>query len=208
MRKTFETGDRFGVEVVGRLVEQHECRAAPAEVCQAPRAGARRPIVWSRPRPRRVTSGRRRRVRASRSQFPDAGVVIFLQIRLFLKNLRHLLVRHRFGELSRSIERIEGNTLVSAAASSTLPPHVFIGVELRLLRGKKPIWMPDCGNASPVGIESVHASPPPLRNKRGFAGPGSGPSTPILAPGKNDSEISMRMAPFGVFSTQDAWCMV
>ncbi len=53
--------------------------------------------------------------------------------------------------------------------------------------------MPGCGRASP----SISVSTPAMMRSRVDLPAPFRPSTPILAPGKNDSEMSLRILRFG-----------
>jgi hypothetical protein len=74
--------------------------------------------------------------------------------------------------------------LVSATPSSTLPRTVFDGIEPRLLREEADRDAVG-GNASPMNW----SSPAMMRSSELLPAPFR-PRTPILAPGRNDSQMS------------------
>src|SRR4029453_11755874 len=83
----------------------------------------------------------------------------------------------------------------SATASRTVCSAVNCGS-----CGRNPIRIPGIGTASPSNSRS---SPAMIRNSVDLPEPFN-PSTPILAPGKNDREMSLRMTRFGgtIFPTR------
>ena len=133
LQVALEPGDRLGVEVVGRLVEQQQVGLLRAGAGRARRGAARRPRASSTS----ASPGGRRSASIAISSVPVElprvrGVDLVLQ-RLLLEHFVHLVVRVGSPSFMISSKRVS-SARVSATASSTCCEHGLRRVELRLLR--------------------------------------------------------------------------
>ena len=160
-----EPGDRLGVEMVGRLVEQQHVGRGQQQPAQRDAALlAARQLVDDR-FPRRQAQ----RVRGDLElalELPAAGGVDgVLQLGLLLEQLVHLVVVHRLGELVADL--VEARDLREGAAEAFHhdAAHVLVRIELGLLRQVADL---DAGLrarlAFEVGVDAAHDL-----EQRGFA---------------------------------------
>ena len=144
-----------------------------------------------------VSQGGRRRASAamsslrSRSQAPIASIWVCSSpcssISAVISSSPSSSPKRRLTSLNRS-----SSLLASPRPSSTLP-RTSLSVSSSGSCGRYPILRFFCGIASPSMSLS---SPAMIRSRVDLPAPFR-PSTPILAPGKNDSEMSLRMCFFG-----------
>jgi hypothetical protein len=190
VQEALEPGDRFGVEMVGRLVEQKHVGLGQQQPAQrdAPTLAAReRGDVGI---PRRESKGVGGDFERALEIVPVGGLDQILEFRLLLRQGIEVRVRIGIGRIDR-VEPLQ-RILDMAERLLDVAPNVFGRVKAGLL-GQKPILMPGCGRASP----SISVSRPAMmRNKVDLPEPFN-PSTPILAPGKKDKEMSRRMTRLG-----------
>ena len=187
-----QPGHGLGVEVVGGLVEQEQVGLLEQELAQrdaaALAAGERRHVGVRR----RQAQGVHGDLEVAVEVPGVGGVDLVLHPRLLGQQLVHLVVGHGFAELGVDlIELVEqgpgpGHALLDVAE------HVLGRIELRLLgeiADRGPLGGP--GLAGEVGvwpamILSSVLLPAPFR-----------PTTPILAPGKNESQMPFKTSRLG-----------
>ena len=134
LQKVLQPGHRFGIQVIGRLIEQQHVRLGQKQPAQgdAPLLAARQ--LADHGIPRRQTQRIRRDLELA-LQFPAADRVDFvLHLRLLLHELVHFIVRHRLGELIA--DRVEAIDQALYIADS-LADHLANGlafIQQRLLR--------------------------------------------------------------------------
>ena len=203
-KEALEPGHALGVEVVGRLVEQQHVgldsssahRRHAATLTAGQRVDAMRPRSATAAHRRRLpASGRgpsRLRLRWPRCSSPCRSSSLFISSSI-----------HRLGELRR--HRIELAEQVADVGDAELDVAAHVQRSRRAAGscGRKPTLMSflrprfafDLG-IQPAMIRSSDDLPEPFK-----------PSTPILAPGKNDNEMSSRILRFGG-TVLDTPCMV
>ena len=180
-----EPGDGLGVEVVGRLVEQQQVGRREQEPAQrdpaALAARERRDLGVARRAAQGVHGGVERAV-----EVPGVGAVDpVLHLALLLEERRHLVVGHRLGEARRDLLEPLQQVALLGDAVLDVPAHVLGRIELGLLGQEAD----GCARREPRLAEEVSSRPAMMRRSVDLPAP-FGPRTPILAPGRNESEMS------------------
>ena len=126
--------DAFGVEVVGRFIEEQHLRLLEQQAAQRDSAA-----LSTRQRVNRgIARGQPERVHRDVElvvQVPDAEVIdLVLEPALFFQKPVHLVIAHRFGEAGRDGVEIVEQLAQLPHAFFDVASHVFGRVELRLLR--------------------------------------------------------------------------
>jgi hypothetical protein len=178
LQVVFQPGHAFGVQVVGRLVQQQDVGLLQQQAAQGHAALSRRRRAPSTG----VSPGGQRRASmaiSSAVQVPGVqGVELFLHFALALDQFVHLIVAHRLGELVVDLlELLEQVDRFLHALLDDLA-HRLVHIDQRFLLEKARRCTPGERTVSPLNSLSTPAMmrssellPEPLR-----------PSTPILAP--------------------------
>ncbi len=180
--KALEPVDGFGVEMVGRLVEEEQVgrlqKHATERDTAALAARERGDVTVAVGEPQRVHRPVERRL--ERPGVPAVDLVLHLR----LLGEEDVVVGVRLGEGGR--DRVETVEQVAELADAVLDvaAHVLARVELRLLL-EQPDGRPGASCASPFEGSS---RPAMIRSSVDLPAP-FGPSTPIFAPWKNESEM-------------------
>ena len=180
---SLEPGDDSGIEVIGRLVEQQHVGLLTAAAGTARRGASRRRRAWSRPRP---TAGSRSASAAisswrSSSQAPARFDRVLQPCPA--PRAASSISSSSIGSANFMLISLNRSTsaLVSATPSSTLPRTSFAGSSSRLLR-----QVADRDARLGPGLAFDSLSTPAMIRSRSILPEPFRPSTPILAPGKND----------------------
>ena len=175
-----EPGDRLGVEMVRRLVQEQQVRRGqeqPAQSDAPPLAsGEGRDVAVALGHPQRVHRAVELGVERPRVAPVD------LLLHLGLLGQERVVVGVGLGELRR--DRVEAVEQVAQGRtpSSTLPRTSLAGSRSGSCR-RKPTVAPAASSALPLDVSSTPAM---IRSSVDFPAP-FGPSTPIFAPGRNAS---------------------
>ena len=157
LEEALEPRDRFGVEVVGRLVEQQEVRRLQQQAAErhaAPlAAGQRGDVGVGRRQPQRV-----HRQLEPRIEVPGVRRVdLVLDLRLLVEDLVHLLGRQVLAELRVHLVVALEQRLGGGDALLDVAEHGLRRIELRLLLQETRSRCPAAGNASPRKLWSSPA---------------------------------------------------
>ena len=149
LEEALEPGDRFGVEMVGRLVEQQQVGRLQQQAAQrdaaALAARQRRDVGIGGRQPQRV-----HRQLEPRVEIPGVGRVdLVLNSRLLVEDLVHLVGRQVLAELRVHLvvarqQRLDGGDALFDVAEDVLLPD-----RAAAPAGRNPTEMPSAGNASP-----------------------------------------------------------
>ena len=133
VQRVLQPGDAFGIEVVGRFVQQQQIRLLqqqPAQRDAPPLAAGQRGDGGVR---RRTAQRIQCDVHAPVEVPALAGVDLRLQVRLFRQQRVHLLLAHGLGEFHGDfVEPVERGLQVRERLFHVLA-HRLVGIELRLL---------------------------------------------------------------------------
>ena len=133
LEKPLEPGDRFGVEMVGRLVEQQQVGRLQQQPAQrdaaAFAAGERRDLGVGRRQPQRVHRELEPRVEIPRVRRVD----LVLDLRLLVEHLVHLVRRQIFAELRVHLVVAREQRLGLGDAFLDVAEHGLRRIEPRLL---------------------------------------------------------------------------
>ncbi len=186
--EAFEPRHALGVEVVGGFVEQQHVGLRQQQLAQrdAPllAAGQVRNRGIPRRQPQRVGGDVERAVEIPAVRRVD----LRLQIALAFEQRVHLVVGHRLRELVGDRVVFGQQRLELRHAVLDVAAHVLAGVELRFLRQEADL---DAFLRPRFAVDRV-SMPAMIRSSVDFPDPFK-PSTPIFAPGKNDSEMFSRI---------------
>ena len=136
LQEPLEPGDRLGVEMVGRLVEQEQIRRLQQQPAErdttALAAGQRRDVGVARRQPQRV-----HRELEARIEIPRVGRFDpILDLGLLLEDLLHLLGGHLLGELRVDLVVARQQRANLRDALLDVAANGLGGIEPRLLRQK------------------------------------------------------------------------
>ncbi len=134
LEKPLQPGNRFGVEVIRRFVEQQHVRLRQQQPAQRDAAA----LAARQLGDVRIPGRQAQRVRRDLEfavQFPAAsGVDRVLQFALFLEQRIHLLVIHRFRESHADVVEAVQQCLDVGDAFLDVAPNVFACIQFRFLR--------------------------------------------------------------------------
>jgi hypothetical protein len=207
VQETLQPGHRLRVEVVGRLVEQQHVGARQQQAAQRDAA----PLAARQPGDVGLPGRQAQRVggdlHGAVGGVPAGGLQQVLQLGLLLGEGVEIRVRLGIGGVDLVQARLRA--LDVAERVLDVAAHVLVRVELRLLFQ---VADADAGLGARLALDlGVDAGHDP--QQRRLAEPFR-PSTPILAPGKKDREMSRRMNRLGgtTFATRFIvymyWAMV
>ena len=175
-----EPGDRLGVEMVRRLVQEQQVRRGQEQPAQsdAPPLASGEVVTSRSPSGTRSASIARSSVGVERPRVAPVDLLLHLG----LLGEERVVVGVWLGELRR--DRVEAVEQVAQGRtpSSTLPRTSLAGSRSGSC-GRKPTVAPAASSALPLDVSSTPAM---IRSSVDFPAP-FGPSTPIFAPGRNAS---------------------